>query len=369
MITVLHLITGLDTGGAETMLYKLVARSDRARFRHVVVSLTDAGPIGGKIVALGVPVYTLGMRRGRPSPLAAIRWLALLRRVAPDLVQTWLYHADLLGLLGATVVRLPVVWNIRSSFHHGLDSTVTKVCARLSGFPAAVVVNSEAGREIHAQLGYRPKQWQLIPNGFDLAQFAPDASAHEAVRRELDLPAAATLIGLVARFDPLKDHRTFLQAASILHGQDPEPHFLLVGQGVTPQNEALRRTIAAGGLLDQVHLLGERTDVPRLTAALDIASCSSYGESFPTVVGEAMACGVPCAVTTVGDTASIVGDTGRVVPTKDPHALAAAWRELLELGPEGRRALGRRARDRVETLFGLDRVVSRYEELYERLAS
>lgn len=372
MITVLHLITGLSAHGAETMLYKLVARSDRGRFRHVVVSLTNVGTLGERLTALGVPLYTLGMRRGLPNPAAALRFLTLLRRVSPDVVQTWLYHADLLGLLSLLVRRgrVPVVWNIRSSYHPGLKSAVAKLCARLSALPTVVVVNSEAGRAIHADLGYHPRRWELIPNGFDLQTLAPDAAARESVRRELGLPGDARLIGLVARLDPQKDHRTFVQAAGILSRRRPEVHFLLVGQGITLKNTTLRQIIEAEGLLGKVHLLGERQDIHRLNAALDIASLSSvYGEGFPNVVGEAMACGVPCVVTDVGDSATIVGDTGRVVPLRDPHALAAAWQELLELGAEEGLALQRRARERIETFFSLDRIVRQYEEMYARLAA
>ena len=369
MITVLHLITSLGAGGAETMLYKLVAHSDRARFRHLVVSMIADGPLAEEIARCEVPVYTLGMRRGVPNPAAAIRFLLLLRHLRPDVVQTWLYHADLLGTLGALVTRVPVVWNIRSSFHYGLRSPISRACVRLSGVPAAVVVNSEAGRAVHAALGYRPRRWEVIPNGFTLPEAAGGEEARASVRRELGLPHGAPLIGLVARFDPLKDHETFLRAAGLLCREKPDTHFLLAGNGVTSANPTLCEIIAAEGLGARVHLLGERQDVPRLTAALDIATSSSYAESFPTVVGEAMACGIPCAVTDVGDSAHIVGDTGVVVPPRQPEALAAGWRQLLELSPDERRALGWRARARVEQLFALDRVVRQYEELYERVAT
>lgn len=356
-------------GGAETMLAKLVTRSDSTRFRHVVVSLMDEGPLGASLTMRGVPVYTLGMRRGRPSLASVIRSLSLARRIAPDVVQTWLLHADLLGILVAPVARAPLVWNIRSSFHYGLNSLPSRLCARLSGWPAVVVVNSEAGRALHARSGYHPRQWRLIPNGFDLDQFAPDVLARAQVRAELGLPDGAILLGLVARFDPLKDHQTFLHAASLLHQREPHVHFLLVGPDVTAANQVLRRAVEEGDLSGSVHLLGERFDIARLTAALDVATSSSYAESFPSVVGEAMACAVPCVVTDVGDSAFIVGDTGRVVPPRDPLALAAAWRELLELTPAERAALGQRARQRVETLFALDRIVRQYEDLYAELAS
>lgn len=375
MITVLHLITGLDTGGTEMMLYKLVERSDPARFRHVVVSLAAVGPVGEKIAALGVPVHSLHMRRGLPDPRSLIRLVAVTRRVRPDVVQTWLYHADLLGSLGAALSRprVPVVWNIRSSIDVDelgpVVAVVARLCARLSRFPAAIVTNSDAARLLHGRLGYRPRQWVIIPNGFDAETFAPDLVARMAVRGELGLSEDTLVIGLVARYDPLKDHATFLRAAGLLGRKRQGPHFVLVGRDITRDNAALREEIAASNVGDRVHLLGERVDIPRLTAALDVATCSSYGESFPNIIGEAMACGVPCVVTDVGDAARIVGDTGRVVPPKDAVALAEAWQEMTELGPEGRRGLGRAARARVEERYSLATVVRQYEALYERLAT
>lgn len=375
MITVLHLITGLSAHGAETMLYKLVARSDRARFRHVVVSLTDTGTLGEGIEALGIPLHTLMMRRGIPDPTAMVRLLALLRRVSPDVVQTWLYHADLLGLLTAKLAgRRVVVWNIRASnmdmSRYGrLAAWTRRACAWLSRRPRAVIVNSEAGRAFHARIGYHPREWILIPNGIDTERFRPDTAARSSVRQELGLEPETPLIGMVARFDPMKDHRTFLRAASLLHRQHPELHFLCVGRGVTAADDALWNAIKAESVRDNMHLLGERQDIPRLTAALDIAtSASAFGEGFPNVVGEAMACAVPCVVTDVGDSASIVDDTGCVIPPEAPQALTTAWEELLALGAEGRQALGQRARGRAQTLFAFDQMVRQYEEVYERLA-
>jgi len=371
MITILHVITGLDTGGAEMMLYKLVARSDTAQFRHIVVSLTQIGPVGEKIAALGVPVHSLRMRRGMADPRALLRLLVVMRHVRPDVVQTWLYHADALALPAAALLRVPVVWNIRSAVDVNelgpVVAVLARLCAWLSRVPAAVVTNSDAAKVLHTRIGYRPRQWLVIPNGFDTERFVPDVTARRDVRRELGLPADALLIGLVARFDPLKDHQTLLRAASLLRRQLEGPHFVLAGRDIKMSNSELREWIKASGVGDHVHLLGERADIPRLTAALDIATCSSYGESFPNIIGEAMACAVPCAVTDVGDAAWIVGDTGRVVPPKDAPALASAWRELIELGTEGRRELGLRARARVEERYSLDSVVRQYETLYERL--
>ncbi|MBI4507237.1 MAG: glycosyltransferase [Chloroflexi bacterium] len=373
-IRLLHLITDLDVGGAEMMLYKLLSGLDGGAFASEVVSLTTIGPLSERIRALGVPVSALGLRRRVPDPLPLARLVRSLRREPPDVVQTWMYHADLLGGLAAKLAgSMPVVWNVRQSnlspsVNRRRTLLVVRLCARLSRWlPARVVCGSQAARQAHVTLGYDATKMRIIPNGFDLAVFKPDPMARAAVRCELGLLDDAPLIGLVARFDAQKDHRTFVQAAALLRRQEPDVHFALCGDGVTLQNEALAGWIAAAGLREHCHLLGRRDDVPRLTAALDIATSSSIGEGFPNAVGEAMACGVPCVVTAVGDSAAIVGRTGVVVPPRDRPALAAGWRALLALGPAGRRCLGQAARRRVAERFSLPAVVAQYERLYREL--
>ena len=374
-ITVVHLITDLYSGGAEAMLTKLVTTSGHPHFRHVVVSMIDDGAFGAPLRAAGVTVYRLEMPRGRPRLRALPQLLAILRRERPVLLQTWMYHADLLGLLIAPFFgRLPVVWNIRASDmdmakYSRLSAWTLRACARLSPFPRAVVVNSLAGKVFHVRSGYHPREWALIPNGFDMHAYGPDSAARAVIRAELGFGDDDIVIGLIARLDPMKDHPTFLRAAALLAARLPHARFLLAGRGVTADDPGLRRLLAAGDLTAKVRLLGERRDIPQLMAALDIASLvSTYGEGFPNVIGEAMACEIPCVVTAVGDAATIVADTGRVVPMRDPKALAAAWQHLAEMSREERRAIGVRARQRIAEQYGLNRIVERYETLYARLA-
>ena len=371
---IVHVITGLRAGGAEGMLAKLLSGMDRSRFQNIVVSLTDRDMLGPRIEALGVPVYTLGMRRGLPAQMALWRLWRLLRRERPDLLQTWLYHADLLGLVAGRLAGVArIAWNVRCSnmdMHHysALSALVVWMLARVSGWPDMVLVNSAEGRRVHERLGYRPRRWEFVPNGFELDRFRPNPEARAALRRELGVPADHCLIGLVARFDPMKDHATFLQAAAVLSRDHSETEFVLVGRDVDHANVALRRLISESGVGGRVHLLGERPDIDRILPALDIAGLSSaFGEGFPNVLGEAMACGVPCVVTDVGDSAIIAGDTGRVIPCKDPEALATAWRDLIRLGKEGRRQLGEAARRRIAATYALPAIVERYERLYNEL--
>jgi glycosyltransferase involved in cell wall biosynthesis len=368
---VAHLISGLWTGGAEMMLHKLVSRT---RHESLVISMTDLGTMGEPIRRLGVPVATLEMPRGRLTLGGLGRMRALLRSFRPDVLQTWLYHADVVGGAVARVAGgMPVVWNIRQStldFESSKRSTIWtfRAAARLSHFlPTRIVCCSEAAEALHARHGFAVDRFVFIPNGFDLATFEPSAAERAAVRAELGIAPQSRIIGLVARFDPQKDHHGFITAAAHLSRELDDVHFVLCGQDVGPDNEQLAGWIDAAGLGARLHLLGRREDIPRLTAAFDIATSASYQEGFPNVIGEAMACAVPCVVTDVGDSALVVGDTGIVVPPHDPAALAAGWKALLEQPAEARQELGRRARERVWRSFSLDGIVRQYDDLYSNL--
>ena len=285
-----------------------------------------------------------------------------------------MYHSDLVGGLAALIGGGRVIWGIRfSNFDPQTCSRATiwtaRACAALSRWlPTRIVCCSEASRSVHAALGYRADKMVVIPNGFDLGIFRPDPAARAAVRAELAIPPEALLIGLVGRFDPQKDQRVFLQAAALLAEGHQDARFLLCGDDITAENSALMSWIDPA-IRQRCHLLGRRDDLPRLTAALDVATSSSaYGEAFSNAVGEAMACAVPCVVTDVGDSARIVGETGKVVPPRDARALATAWSELLAAGEPARRSLGLAARGRVEARYSLPAIVRRYEALYQAVA-
>ena len=356
------------------MLFKLLAAADRDEFQYSVISLTHGGAVAERITDLGIPVENLGMRPGSPNPLGMLRLYRILRREKPDVLQTWLYHSDLLGLIAGRLARVPATtWNIRCSttddrYITGLSGQVVRLLAWLSAKPDTIIVNSEAGRKIHEGLGYRPRRWDVIPNGFDLDRFRPDVKARTEICNKLGIPSDVPLIGLMARFDPLKDHTTFLRAAAKLLASTPDTHFVLVGAGVDGDNPELTGVIDALGISASVHLLGERPDAAKITAAFDIATCSSTGEGFPNIIGEAMACGVPVVTTDVGDARLIVGDTGIVVAVSNPDALAKGWQSVLDKKSDGIAEMGKRARARISELYDINGIAERYAAIYRGLA-
>jgi len=376
---VMHVITGLSTGGAETMLLKLLSAASGS-MEHVVVSLGDEGTIGPRIAALGVPVHCLGLRRNAPNPFRALSILPLARRIDPQLIQGWMYHGNLMASMGALALRKsarrnvtgqkpPVLWNIRQTIYdlrreRWLTAKLIREGARLSSGPAAIIYNSQTSASQHEELGYRAEKRVVIPNGFDCQVLRPDEAARKAVRDELGITDDTVLVGLVARYHPMKDHVAFIKAAARVAQSHPQTMFVLAGAGVSSKQPELAEAIQQNKLGDRVILLGERPDIPRLNNAFDIACSASWNEAFSNSIGEAMACGVPCAVTDVGDSAYIVADSGFVAPPCAPEALANAIGRLVEIGQSGRQQLGVKARQRIETEFSLPAIVQRYEDLY-----
>lgn len=371
MVRVLHVITTLGFGGAERMLCQIAAGCKSSEVEQVVVTLLDEGEYGPKLRDAGVELHCLRLRRGRPSPRALFRLVGILRRRRPDVVMTWLYHADLLGTVCAVLAGLrpkQVIWNIRCSnmdlAQYGrMTRWVARVLAWLSPLPGAVAINSEAGRQHHIALGYRPRTWIYLPNGFDPAVWRPDPADRAQVRRELGVAEEETLVGMVARSDPQKDHANFLAACEQLAAKHHGLRFLLIGEGTSDIDlpETLRGRLVA---------LESRSDVPRIMRALDVHVLSSaFGEGFPNVVAEAMATEVPCVVTDVGDAAKLVKGSGITVSPSDPVSLADAIEALIKEKPEQRNQRGQAARSKIIADFHLDAVCNLYNALWRNSAA
>ena len=376
-IDVMHVITSLDVGGAESQLARLVAGDAAGAISHSVVSLKPGGALRAGMEDLGVRVRDLGIGRKLSAVGGLARLAGLIRTTRPSVVHSWLYHADLLATLALALSgrrrATRLIWGVRCSDmdmrrYARSSSHILKVLPRLSSRTDLVLCNSEAGRAVHARLGYRPPRWRVVPNGVDTNHYRPRPRERAAVRAELELDDESFVIGMCARVDPKKDHGNFVKAVAVLAETVPEARFVLIGAGTDELGSTLDRAIAGSGIGGRFVRLGLRRDVGRLHAALDVATLSSaFGEGFPNVLAEAMACGVPCVATDVGDSAAIIGDTGLIVPPSDSEALAAGWNRLLGEGREARAMRGATARQRVASRYSLTRAIEDYRRVYEEL--
>jgi glycosyltransferase involved in cell wall biosynthesis len=370
MVQVLHVITGLERGGAEAVLASVVAGLERQEFEQCVVSLTDRGVLAQLIEASGVTVHALGMTGFSTVPRTLWRLYRVIAGLKPAIVQTWLYHADFLGLIAARLAGGgAVAWNIRGAeVAQGNLPTSThcliSLLARLSPQPEATVFNSKAGFAAHRMMGYRPRRSVVIANGFDTQRWRPDVDRRASIRAELGLNDRDFAVGMAARFHQMKNHPHFFAAAALVHMRSERCRFVLAGSGIDWDNTALVSEIERHDLEDVVLLLGERGDMPRVMNGLDCLVSSSTTEGFPNVIGEAMASGVPCVATDVGDSGLIVGDTGSIVAVADASAMADAILALSSATTEDMAIRVARCRARILENFSLDRMVSDYVAFY-----
>lgn len=357
------------------MLKNVVLSIEPARVESCVLSLTTHSPIGDDLRDRGISVAALGGRHGWLS-MGQVR--SLRKSVAgwrPDIVHGWMYHANLasrFAVWGARGRRPALITSVRGALNAPERQklalrTIRRVDALLSDKSDSIIFNSAVSAAQHVAMGYASRRIVVIPNGFDLRQFCPSEASRQRIRTSLGL-GDGLLVGLVGRFNALKGHREFLEAARLVAARVPDVRFILVGKGCDSENPSLRQWIRNGGLENLVVLLGERRDVPAIDAALDVVVSASVSESFPNSVGEAMACGVPAVVTDVGDCRELVGDGGLVVPPRNPSALADAIVALAERGTAWRRQMGERGRRRVASLYALPAIADRYAMLYEEIA-
>ncbi len=346
-------------------LYRLLAGlSPQDRSRHQVFCMMSPGPMADNIQKLGVPVTSLHMRRGMPSIPALLKFSRIVRELKPAVLQGWMYHGCLLASLTALLQKNgpAVLWCIHNSLTHinserRMTRLVIRVLAVLSWHPRHIIYVAHRSALQHHALGYSKAHTVIIPNGYDLRLFCPDPLAAAQLRSMLELSPATRLIGLVGRWDWTKDHANFITALADV----PGAHAVMIGKDIDGDNQELATIIEKYHLHDRVHLLGYRSDVPALMAGLDLLCLSSCTESMPNVVGEAMACGVPCVVTDVGDAADMVGDTGWGCPPQDPKALAAALNIALHSDLS---VQGQAARTRIATCYTQERMIESFQTLY-----
>lgn len=353
------------------MLAKLLeAERSTGQSRTVhVICLGTAGPMAARIRATGIALSCLGMGAGgNVGTFNGLRALtALLRASNPDVVQCWMYHADLLGGLVSLLVtpRAARIWSIRASSMPHPASVRTRVviraCALLSHVvPHRIISCSHAAARLHVDMGYDASRIRVIQNGFDLHRFVPDAHAALRLTSELGLPHETPIIGCVARFDPQKDFPTLFRAFAIVASRHSSATLVLAGHGCDAENPRILALIP-DQCRQRVRLLGVRSDIPTLTAGFNVAVLTSaYGEGFPNVLGEALACGVPCVATDVGDSAAITGAEGVIASVGDADAIADGLLTVLRRPASARAQASARMRERALREYDLSVIAARY---------
>lgn len=369
-----HVITGLWDGGAEAALFRLCTARPTPTQKHVVISLMGGGVYARRLKEAGIEVHTLDMPRGALTTRGIVKCYRLLRVQKPDLVQTWMYHADLVGgLVASTPGRPPIVWGIRHAnldpgMHSRATLRVVRVCALLSRWlPARIVTCSQAAVAVHRSAGYDDKKFVVIANGYPMGDFVADPELRRATREALGIPQNVSVMGMAARFHPLKDHASLFNALRIVVARGTEFVCLLTGSGMSSDNETLVRLIASAGLTNHVRLLGPSSDVGAFMNAIDLHVLSSISEGFPNVLAEAMACQTPCVTTDAGDARAIVGKDGWVVTPGNAGELAKAIEDALHTAvtkPEDWQDLRARCRRRIEENFPLERMVAQYNAVW-----
>jgi len=221
---------------------------------------------------------------------------------------------------------------------------------------------------VHQSKLYRADRFEVIPNGYNLAVLKPNTELIHTLRDKWEVLPNEKLLGSIARWHPMKDHKSLFKSLAIMNKKGLFLRCVLVGDGMTEENAELMRLIEHYDIAQNIILAGPSDDIPAVMNAIDINVLSSYVEAFPNVVSEAMACGTPCVVTDVGDTAWIVGDTGCVVPPKNAAKLAEGITKMLKtLESNGRERIGIKCRERIANNFSIEIMVNNYVNLWERV--
>lgn len=373
-LKVVHVIGGLELGGAETLLYRL-ATNETKDIAHEVICLGKPEWYSSRLESAGIPVTHLNMA----SPVTVFRGLRALRKLlrtnSADVIQSWMYHANLLAPIAARGTGIPVVWGIHNSSFNQVGLT-SRLSAWMAGAAAsrlaAFVINcSQRSSQIHAELGYSAVPNAVVPNGYDPQTFRPDREARAAVRASLGLRDETFVVGCVSRWHQQKDIPNLLKAIRGAANEGVPLRCLLVGRGLGTANRELARAIHAGGCADLVLPLGERSDLPDLARAFDLHVLSSRSEAFSNVVAETMLSETPNVVTDVGDSALIVDQTGWVVRPEDAdelgRAIGEAYREWATDQPawQKRRVAARR---RIAERFTFQRMAEAYRDVWTGVA-
>jgi glycosyltransferase involved in cell wall biosynthesis len=367
MNKILHIIVGLNSGGAELMLSRLVAGSPKVK--HIIVSLTSVGVVGDGLMKDGITVIALKINAFN-FLYKFINLVKLINKEKPDVVQTWMYHSDLIGGIAAKIAGVKnIVWNIRNTEipQKGLSRTgfIIRICAVLSAFiPNKIICCAYSALNKHYELGYSRAKMIVIPNGYSKT-YGGSANKRNEIRSWLGFAGDVLLIGTVGRYDYLKGYDLLISSASIFSEHYKGKFaFICVGKGVDEQNLELMEILSSVDLQKRFILMGERSNLEAIYSAMDFYCLSSRSEGFPNVVAEAMLCGLPCVVTDVGDASRMVDYTGIVVDPDNVQSLALGLLQMANFSFENRKTLGDLARRRILENYEMNEIVNQYFSVY-----
>lgn len=369
---IVHVIIGLNVGGAELMLKRLVLHSQKTgKFQHIVISLTDNGVIGPDLQDQGIQVYSLGMTSTPSVPKTFLKLKKLLKELKPDVVQTWMYHADFLGGIAAKSVGVKnIVWGIRTTDVSQGPSKQTvylsKVCAKLSYYvPNSIVCAAHVSKNYHIGIGYDESKMMVIPNGFDIEALSSTREDGLNIRKEIGLTADDIVIGSVGRFNPVKNQKLFIDVAANLVKNFPDLKFMLVGRDNNVENTELMSWITQHDLVDSFKLLGQRDDVPKCLKAMDIFCLHSKTEGFPNVVGEAILADTTCVAADVGDVGVLL-DKESIALSNDVDGISHAIKNYLSYSKSALIEKADENKRNVIDKYSIKNVVNKFHELYSK---
>jgi glycosyltransferase involved in cell wall biosynthesis len=374
---ILHVITSLDAGGAQWVLLNLLEQFKAKGADQCVISMKPNGEIAQQVIDLGISLHEIPFSPGTFFK-AKSRVDEIIASFQPHVIQSWMYHADFLTIFLRNPGNIPIVWGVHHSFEvfqRNRLKLFTRIIAMINAacshsIPNQIICCSRSAMNSHARIGYAASKMIHIPNGIAAERFIPNPQARSILRKELGLPPQTRLIGYVARYHPQKDHALFFLSAGLFLEKNKDVHFVLVGNQVVADNPELKRWMSLSRTPENFHFLGKRTDIPMITAALDLATITSSGdEALPMTIIEAMACEIPCVATDVGDVKLMLGASGTIVPPQNPKALAEGWHHTLNKNAHERTDLGKSLRQRVIKDFTNQAMAEQYMQVYNQIIS
>jgi len=367
----IFIIISLNTGGAQSALVRILKNINRKKFQVTVISLTDKGELGDSIIKLGFPLFALGMKKNLSIVLSVIKLIKLIKKLKPDIIHTWMYHSDLIGGLVAKLLNIKlIIWGIRSADFFSSKTPkstkfIVKICTFLSYYlPNKIVYNSSKGQEFHQNIGYDSNKSYLIENGVDINKFKPNEEARKLFRKKLNIDYHKQVVGLIARYDNLKNHKGFVEMASYISELEKKIEFVMIGDDIK-NNRTILSLLNKKNIYDKFHLLESVKDIENVIVGLDAVVITSTSESFPNVLIESMSCGVPCFSTDVGDVSNIINRKEWVVPINDMKKLANVCLNYFSHEDHDKNLMKKEMIDRTHKKFNSNLATDSYEKLYK----